>query len=58
MHKIGNFKGNIVITVQRDENDKYPVTLGVYKAQVILDNIAAIEQFVKENAKPFLKKTY
>lgn len=58
MHKIGNFKGNITITLSRDENDKYPVTLGVYKCKQILENLAAIEQFVKENDKPFVKKTY
>jgi hypothetical protein len=55
--KIGNFKGNIVITLQRDENDKYPATFGVAKAKLILAHIKEIEEFVKENDKPF-KKTY
>ncbi len=58
MFEIKEFKGNKTITLKRTTDDKYSITLGVYKAKLILENLKDIEQFVKENDKPFVKKSY
>lgn len=45
------YKGNAVISLRNTLEDKHPFTFGVTKAKLILDNIEAIEEFVKNNAK-------
>ena len=49
--EIGEYNGNPVMILKRDENDKYPFRFGIGKAQLILDNIDAIKKFVKDNSK-------
>jgi hypothetical protein len=49
MHEIGEFKGNKIITLKRDENDKYPFSFGKAKAKLIVENYEAIKIFVEEN---------
>jgi len=49
MHEIGEFKGNKIITLKRDENDKYPFSFGKAKAKLIVENYEAIKRFVEEN---------
>lgn len=43
------FKGNKVIKLKRSEDDQYPFTFGVKKAELIVANIDAIKSFVEEN---------
>jgi hypothetical protein len=49
--EIGKYKGNPTISLRRTPDDKYPFTMGVAKAKLIIDNIEAIENFVRDNAK-------
>lgn len=47
--EISEFKGNKVIKLKRSEDDQYPFTFGVKKAELIVANIDAIKSFVEEN---------
>ena len=40
------FKGKPVISIKRDEEDKYGITMGVTKAKLVVENIEAIKAFV------------
>ena len=48
MTTIGEFKGNKMIKLATDENDKYPFSFGVRKAKIILANIEDIKKFVEQ----------
>ncbi len=43
------FKGNKLVVLKRDEEDKYPFRFGYGKALLILEHIDDIKKFVKEN---------
>lgn len=43
------YKGRPIIILKRNENDKYPMSFGLSKAKLILDNINEIKGFVEEN---------
>ncbi len=43
----GEFKGNKIITLKRDENDSFPFSFGKGKARLIVDNFDAIKEFVE-----------
>ena len=45
------FKGNAMIVLKNDEEDKYPFQFGVKKAKLVLENIDAIKAFVDKNDK-------
>ena len=45
------FKGNAMIKLMNDEEDKYPFQFGVKKAKLIVENFDAIKQFVEKNDK-------
>ena len=45
------FKGNPVIILKRSEDDKYPMSFGLSKAKLILENVDEIKAFVEENNK-------
>lgn len=45
------YKGNPMLVIKRNEEDKYPFSFGLTKAQMILENIEEIKKFVEENAK-------
>ena len=45
----GEFKGNPLLVLKRNENDKYPFSFGVSKARLILEHIEDIEAFVEES---------
>lgn len=47
----GEFKGNPIIILKRDEYDKYPLSFGLGKARLILENVDEIKKFVEENSK-------
>ncbi len=44
----GEFKGNKVITLKRDENDTYPFSFGKGKARLIVENLEEIKKFAEE----------
>ena len=43
------FKGNKVLTIKRDENDRYPFTFGKAKARMIVENFDEIKKFAEED---------
>lgn len=45
---ITEYKGNPVITLSRNAEDKYPFSFGVGKAKLIIENFEAIKKFVQE----------
>lgn len=45
------FKGNAMIVLKNNEEDKYPFQFGVKKAKLILENIEEIKKFVEKNDK-------
>jgi len=42
------FKGNPVIVIKNDEEDKYPFQFGVKKAKLVLENIEEVKKFVEK----------
>ena len=50
MFELSEFKGNKVIVLKRDENDKYPFSFGLAKAKLILQHIEDIKKFAEDNA--------
>ncbi|MBI5299966.1 MAG: hypothetical protein HY877_06735 [Deltaproteobacteria bacterium] len=46
------FKGNPVLILKNDPEDRYPFTFGVKKAKLMLEHIEDIKQFVAKNDKP------
>jgi len=44
----GEFKGNKMIIMKRDENDKFPFQFGRGKAKLKVENFEAIKQFAEE----------
>ncbi len=49
--KIGEFKGNPVISLPVGGSDRYPFTFGLSKAKAILEYIDDIKKFVEDNDK-------
>ena len=45
----GEYRGQAVIIIKRDANDRFPFSFGLRKARLILDNINEIKKFVEEN---------
>lgn len=45
------FKGNAMIVLANDEEDKYPFQFGVKKAKLVVENIDAIKAFVAKHDK-------
>ncbi|MFA6583619.1 MAG: hypothetical protein WCS77_04910 [Elusimicrobiaceae bacterium] len=46
------YRGNPLLVIKRNEDDKYPFSFGVTKAKMILEAIEDIKKFVAENDKP------
>jgi hypothetical protein len=46
--EFGEFKGNKVIILKRDENDQYGFSFGKNKARLIVENFEAIKKFAEE----------
>lgn len=42
------FKGNKMIVIKMNEEDKYPFQFGVKKAKMIVENIEEIKKFVEK----------
>ena len=45
---ISEYKGNKLIELKQNDEDKYSFRFGVRKARLILDHINEIQQFVQE----------
>ena len=45
------FKGNPVLILKNDPEDRYPFTFGVKKAKLMLEHIEDIKAFVTKNDK-------
>lgn len=45
------FKGKPIIILRRDENDRYPLSFGLGKARLIMENLDEIKKFVEEHSK-------
>lgn len=43
------YKGQPVLILKRNENDRYPFSFGLGKARMILEAIEDIRKFVEEN---------
>jgi hypothetical protein len=43
------YKGNKLIVLKRNEEDKYPFSFGLGKAKLIVENIEEIKKFIEEN---------
>lgn len=61
MHTISEFKGHKVISLRKQEGDKYGIQFGLSKAKLILSEIEAIADFVASsevpNGKPASKES-
>jgi uncharacterized protein YgiM (DUF1202 family) len=44
----GDFKGNKMIILKKNQDDQYPFQFGRNKAKLIVENIDAIEDFANE----------
>jgi hypothetical protein len=56
MHTIGEFKGNMVITLKANEDDAYGFTFGLTKAKLIIDHIEEVKKFYEENKDKMKKR--
>lgn len=45
------FKGNPMIVIKNDEEDKFPFQFGVKKAKLVIENIEEIKKFVEKHDK-------
>jgi len=45
------YKGQPVLILKRNENDRYPFSFGMSKARMIIEAIDDIKKFVEENEK-------
>ncbi len=57
MFTIGEFKGNMVISLKTNENDRFGLTFGLTKAKLILDHIDEIRKFYDENKEKIQRKS-
>jgi len=47
MHKVTLYKGKKVLSLLKSEDDRFPFTFGYAKAKLIVDNLEAVQKFVK-----------
>jgi len=45
----GEFKGNKMIILKKDDNDNYPFQFGKAKAKLIIENFEAIKEFAESD---------
>ncbi|MEM3369547.1 MAG: hypothetical protein QXF07_01555 [Candidatus Micrarchaeia archaeon] len=50
------FKGNKLIVLKRDENDKYPFQFGKSKARLIVQHFDEIKAFAEEDSQSELSE--
>ena len=46
------FKGKPVLILKRSEEDRYPFSIGLSKARLVVENFEEIKKFVDENSQP------
>ena len=46
--EFGEYRGNKLLILKRDENDRYPFSFGKGKARLIVENFEAIKKFAEE----------
>ncbi|MBL8024440.1 MAG: hypothetical protein JNK54_09205 [Elusimicrobia bacterium] len=56
MFTIGEFKGNVVISLKTSEEDRFGMTFGLTKAKLILDNVDNIRKFYEDNKDKIKRK--
>lgn len=56
MFSIGEFKGNVVISLKTSEEDRFGMTFGLTKAKLILDNVDNIRKFYEDNKDKIKRK--
>jgi hypothetical protein len=44
----GEYKGNKMITLKRNDDEKFPFSFGKNKAKMIVENFDAIKKFAEE----------
>lgn len=44
------FKGNKMIILKRDEEDRFPFRFGKNKAKLLVENFEAVKKFAEEDA--------
>jgi len=49
MIEISEFKGHKVLKLMRSIEDKYPMSFGLQKAKLIMENLEEIKKFIEEN---------
>jgi len=49
MTERGEFKGNAMIILKRNAEDKFPFQFGAAKARMIVENYEEIKKFAEEN---------
>ena len=57
MFTIGEFKGNVVISLKANEEDRFGLTFGLTKAKLILDNVENIRKFYEDNKDKIKRKS-
>ncbi len=57
MFTIGEFKGNAVISLKANEEDRFGLTFGLTKAKLILDNVDNIRKFYEDNKDKIKRKS-
>ncbi len=50
--EITEYKGHKLLSIKKDEDDKYPFQFGLAKAKKVIECIDHIKNFVHENDKP------
>lgn len=48
MIEYGEYKGNRLIILKRNDDDKFPFSFGKAKAKMIVENFDAIKKFAEE----------
>lgn len=48
----GEFKGNAMIILKRNEEDRFPFQFGLSKAKLVLDSVEEIKAWVAKHDKP------
>ena len=54
--EFSEYKGNKLIVLKKDAEDKFPFSFGLNKAKKILGAIDEIQKFVDENSTPVEKE--
>lgn len=49
MFTIGEYKGNVTITLKNNPEDPYGFTFGLTKAKLVVEHINDIKKFYEEN---------